>query len=164
MQLAVDDLVVTDLTQGWGVHVDRHGSRLMVDAMDARGGCRERLARTELVRAAWSTNREPFADGASGEHVDPDARAAVVVKSGIARRPLLIQPALRMLVAPEELERSVPVALEGIDLDELGSRAGELHALLRRKVAIAERESFEARLVGHGGILHRRQVSRRSAR
>jgi len=164
VQLAVDDLVVTDLAQGRGVHVDGHGSRLVVDAMDARGGCAERLAGTELVRAALPADREPFADGATGEHVDADARAAVVVESGIARRPPLIEPALRVLVAPEQLERPVTVALERTDLDELGSRASELHALVRREIALAERESFEACTVGHGGILHRRRVSRRSAR
>ena len=164
VQLAVDDLVVTDLAQGRGVHVDGHGSRLVVDAMDARGGCGERLAGTELAHEARPAHGEPLAEGAARKHVDTDARAAVIVESGVAGRPPLVEPALGVRVAPEELERSVTVALERTDLDELRGRASELDALVGREVMVAQRNSVETCPVGHGGILHRRRFARRPPR
>ena len=58
--------------------------------------------------------RGPFDDESLGarvtfEYIDADAGAAVVVEACVARLPPLVEPGLRVVVAPEELER--PLAL-----------------------------------------------------
>jgi hypothetical protein len=76
---------------------------------------------------------ECLAADAACEHVDPDARGAVVVKARVTGLPPVIEPCLRALVAPQQLERPVAIAARRVDLDRLGCGAGELHALLGRE-------------------------------
>jgi hypothetical protein len=118
-QLTVDDLVVPDLAEWWRVHVDRHRSTLMVDAVDPRVRRGERLAGRILVDATRPSDDERFTAHDTLEDVDADARGSVVVEAGVAGLPPQVEPGLGVLAAPEELERTLPAALEAGEVNEL---------------------------------------------
>jgi glucarate dehydratase len=154
-QLAVDDLVVADLADRWGVDVDRHCAPIVLHSVDAVARERERLVRPDLPDPARSVDDEGFVPRSSFEHVDADARAAVIVVAGVARLPPQVQPAFRVLVAPEQLERAVPAAIEGRDIDEPGGGLREIRALFWGELAAGGRERLESLSPGHAFILDR---------
>jgi hypothetical protein len=50
----------------------------------------------------------------------------------------LVEPGLRVRVAPEELERALSAPLERVDVDEHRCGSGELSALVRSEVTLRE--------------------------
>jgi len=136
--------------------MDSHGTAVVFHAMDSGAGERERLACAVLGDAArTAADPERLVASAPFEHVDADAGTAVVVEAGVTRLPPLIEPGLRMLVSPEELERAFATPLERREVDELGRGAGKSSAFLGRQVMVRRRQSFEAASIDHGFILHR---------
>jgi len=121
--------------------------------MDACGGGRERLAGLILGDAARPADDEPLGPGVTFEHVNADAGAAVVMEAGVARLPSRVEPGLGMAVAPEQLERPGPAAVERNKVDELGCRASQSRALVRREIVLAGRQGLETGGVDHYFIL-----------
>jgi len=164
MQLTVDDVVVPDLPKGRRVHVDRHGSLLVAHAVDARRGCGERPSCLVLAQLRRCADDERLAADSTLEHVDADARAAMVVEARVPGLGPVIEPGLRVLVAPEELERFVALPLEPVELDQLGGRPGELHALRGSQIVVTQRQGLEASAILHGSILPGCEASRSEGR
>src|SRR5207249_7365434 len=110
-----------------------------------------------LGHAARAANDEDLVARSPLEHVDADAGVSVVVESGVARLPPGVEPPLRVLVSPQELERPFALALEleRRDVDDLCSRSREARALLGREVLAGSRQCIEARSIDHRCILDR---------
>jgi len=138
--------------------MDGHSTALVLHAMDPAAGERKRLAGAVLGDAPCTVaDYERLVASATFEHVDADAGTAVVVVARVTRFPPQVEPGLRMLVTPEELERAFAAPLESGEVDELGRRAGKLCAFLGSQVVVGRRQSFEAAAIDHGFILHRSQ-------
>jgi hypothetical protein len=75
-------------------------------------------------------NDERLARGSAFQHVDTDARASVVVDARVSRLPPRVEPRLRMLIAPQELERPFAATLECAQVDTFCRGARESHAFL----------------------------------
>ena len=91
----------------------------------------------------------------------------MVVEAGVARLPPCVQPALGVVVAPEELEGPGAAAVERREVDELGRSAGQSGTFVRGEIVLAGRESLEAGrvdhrliLISHRAIVQDRLVSR----
>jgi hypothetical protein len=100
-----------------------------------------------------SPDDERLAQCSSLQHVDADARAAVVMEACVPRLPPGVEPRLRVLVAPEELGRPRAATVEGVQLDPLRRGAGESHAFLGSEVVIRGLRCFDALELGHGLVL-----------
>jgi hypothetical protein len=134
--------------------VDRHRPRSVIHAMNAVRRCRERLPRYEVARVTRPSDGERLAGDPTFEDVDAHARSAVVVEARVSSLPPVIEPGFRVVVTPQELERSLADPLELAEHDQVGRRPRELHALVRREVVVAQRQSEKAGVLGHGAILH----------
>ena len=121
--------------------------------MDARAGKRERLAASVLAEAARLPDDERLVTDATFEHVNADARTPVVVEARVTRIPPRVQPGLRVVGAPQQLEGTLSLPVEGGEVDEQGCRSRECSALLGSEVPVGERQRFEAGNVDHGLIL-----------
>ena len=122
----------------------------------------ERLAGSVGMDATGAApDDERLAHGSPLQDVDANARAPVVMEARVPRLPPRVEPCLRVLVAPEELERPFPATLESAQLDTLRRGAREGHALLGSEVVVRERRWFDAVEIGHGFILHRNSGSGR---
>ena len=160
MQLAVDDLVVPDLAERRRVHVDRYRATLMVHSVDSRRRRTERLPGFICLDATGATpDDERLARSSTLQHMYADARAPVIMEARVSRLPPRVEPRLRVLVAPQELERPFAATLEGAQLDTLRRGAREGHAFLGSKVVIRERRCCDAVEIGHSFILHRNSGS-----
>jgi hypothetical protein len=84
----------------------------------------------------------------------------VVVEARVSSLPPVIQPGFRVVVTPQELERSLADPLELAEHDQIGRRPRELYALVRREVVVAQRKREKAGVLRHGAILHRVEGSR----
>jgi len=136
----------------------------MVDAMDAGRRRGEGLPCLVVTRMTWPSDDESLAGDMALEDVDANARSTVVVESRVPRLPPVIEPGFGVVVAPEELERSLTDPLARAEHYQIGGRARELHALVGREVVVAQREGLKAGVLGHGGIVHRAEPSRTASR
>ena len=132
-QLVVHELVMADRHDRWRVDVNRHGTRLVVHAVDAVGTERERLAGAVGADAPGPAHGEGLVRRAALDHEDADARPAVIVESGVPSLPPRVQPRLAVVVAPEQLERARATAGEPARVDARGCRPCELGAFVRVK-------------------------------
>ena len=135
--------------------MDGHGAPLVLHPVDPGVRKREGLAGHVLGHAARAADDEDLVARSPLEHIDADAGASVVVESGVARLPPGVEPPLRVLVSPQELERPFALALERRDVDDLCSRSREARALLGREVLAGTRQCLEARSIDHRCILDR---------
>ncbi len=133
--------------------MDGDGTAVVLHAMDARAGERERIAGGVLADAALPSDDERLVARAAFEHMDADTRAAVVVEARIARLPPEVEPGFGVGIAPEELERPLSGSLERAEVDELRGLAGEIGTLVRGEIAIACGKPVEAG-IGHGAFDH----------
>ena len=116
--------------------MNRHRSAVVLHAVDSGARKRERFARAVLAHMPWPRNHERLVPGVALDDVDADAGAAVVVVARISRLPPRVEPGFRVLVSPEELERSLAASLELGDVDQLGRRTCEASTLLGRQVVV----------------------------
>ena len=138
MQLVVDHVVVPDLGDRRRVDVDGHRTAVVLHSVDPVTGKREPLASGVLGDVARSADDERLVASAPLQHVDADAGSAVVVEARVPRLPPLVEPGLRVRVAPEELERALSASLERVEIHELGCGSGQRGALLRSEVTLWE--------------------------
>src|SRR5436190_609053 len=117
--------------------MDGDGAGLVIHAVDAVAREPERLARAVLTRLRRAADGERLVPGAAFDHVDADARAGVVVITGIARLPPQIEPRFGMLIAPQQHRLARAGAVEPAGLDLRGRLPGPFRALLRCQRPVA---------------------------
>src|SRR5690349_13460454 len=87
------------------------------------------------------------------DHEHADARAAVVMEAGVTRFPPRVEPGLRVVAAPQELEGPLAVSLECRDVDRVCRRACCRGAFLGREVSVGHGERLESCAIEHALIL-----------
>ena len=127
--------------------MDRHRAGRVVHAVDAGAAEREALPGPEPADLPGHAHRERLVRGPSGQHVDADARAVVVVEAGVPRLPPGVQPRLGVRRPPEQsrLARAGAIERARVDVGRRGAR--ELGALGRRQDASGVAQSCDRRLV-----------------
>ena len=159
-QLTLDDLVVPDFAERRRVHVDRYRATLMVHSVDTRRRRTERLPGSICMDATGAVpDDERLARSSTLQYMYADARSPVVMEARVSRLPPRVEPRLRVLVAPQELERPFAATLEGAQLDTLRRGAREGYAFLGSEVVIRERRCCDAVEISHSFILHRNSGS-----
>lgn len=127
--------------------MDGDGSGLVVHAVDAVAGEPERLTRAVLTRRRRRANGERLVPGAARDHLDADARASVVVVTGIARLPPQIEPRFGVLIAPQQHRLTRAGAVESAWLDQRGCQPGPFRAFVRCQRPVAGGDRSQPRSV-----------------